>query len=402
MLILTPTEFNLAAPGPDAVLDWVRSPDGQLLGDHGSCTAALLPADEERVLVLPPRRVSWHRVACPKVGAARLRAALDGLLEERLLADTSGLHVALEPGGKAGQTLWVAACDRHWLRSWLQALDAAGHPITRIVPGLSPLRGGEDTSPLHWAHQQDGRVWLASATVHGVAGMPLPDEHTVATPALGDTESEARWWSEPAVAADAERALDRRFELVALPAWLLRCAASPWNLAQFDLRLSSGARRGQRLSQSLRSLRNAPAWRPARWGLAALSLSLLVGLNAQAWQERRTLAAKQRAISQTLQNTFPEVKLVMDAPLQMQREFVRLQQASGTLAAGDLEAVLAAIAEALPDATPGAIEFTSGDARLRGWNVPEPQLQAIAQALNRRGWQAGLEGDTLRVVPKAP
>lgn len=399
VLILTPTAFTHDAASPTSALDWVRSPNGQSLADHGCDTAALLPPDSDVVLVLPPRTVSWHRVALPRVAGARLRAALDGLLEERLLGDTAGLHFALEPGGRTGQTLWVAACDKAWLRSWLQVLEGAGRPVSRIVPAIAPLRPGDNPSAVHWAYQQKGQAWLASATAQGVAGLPLSDGVAAL---FTDGPEDTRWLTEPAVAAQAERCLDRRLDLVALPAWLLRCASSNWNLAQFDLSLSSGARRGQRLRQALRHVRSAPDWRPARWGLAALLLSLLAGLNAMAWLERGALAEKQQAMTRTLQASFPQVTLVMDAPLQMQRELVRLQQASGTLSAGDLEAVLAAVAAVAPDAAPGAIDFAAGDARLGGWNLPEPRLQALQRALTERGWLASLDGGALRVRPKAP
>ena len=60
----------------------------------------------------------------------------------------------------------------------------------------------------------------------------------------------------------------------------------------------------------------------------------LLGLNAAAWHERSLLAAKQESVQQTLQGSFPQVTLVLDAPVQMQRELARLQQASGALTPG--------------------------------------------------------------------
>ena len=156
------------------------------------------------------------------------------------------------------------------------------------------------------------------------------------------------------------------------------------------------------MRQSLRQFRSAPAWRPARWGLAALLLSLMGGLNAMAWMERSAMAAKQAAMTQALRETFPGENLVMDAPLQMRRGLARLQQASGTLSTSDLEAMLAAIAAAAPNAAPTALDFSAGDARLGAWNVPEPQLQSLQQALNERGWAASVEGGSLRIRPKAP
>ena len=98
MLILTPTAFSLSPATPTSALDWVRSPDGRLAAEHGSGAPSLLPVDNDVVLMLPPRAVSWHRVALPKVAAGRLRAALDGMLEDLLLNDgCTGLAV-LNPG----------------------------------------------------------------------------------------------------------------------------------------------------------------------------------------------------------------------------------------------------------------------------------------------------------------
>lgn len=427
VLILTPTDFTTAAASPTSVLDWARSPNGQLLADHGSCAAALLPADDDVVLVLPPRTVSWHRVALPKVAAARLRAALDGVLEDRLLNDPAELHFALEPGGRSGQTLWVAACDKAWLKSWLQALEGAGRPVSRIVPALWPTSagGGDRSETVHWAHDEGDGVWLSTANPLGVRSVPLRESSTSTFGHssygdstfgdLGPATSRAndqlpmasdptttRWFADPSITALAEHVCNQRFDLMAPSAWLLRCAQSDWNLAQFDLSLSSGARRNQRLRQSLRQFRSAPAWRPARWGLAALLLSLLGGINAMAWMERSAMAAKQEAMTQALRKTFPDETLVMDAPMQMRRALARLQQASGTLSTSDLEAMLAAVAAAAPAAAPTAVDFAAGDARLGAWNVPEPQLQTLQQALNERGWDASLEGSSLRIRPKAP
>ena len=408
VLILTPADFSVApASGPAAVLDWARSVNGEAVTDSGQSAASLLPRDDDVVLVLPPRVVSWHRMAVPKVGGARLRAVLDGLLEDRLLTDTAEMHFALEPGGRAGQTVWIAACERLWLRGWLGALEAAGRPVARIVPALWPLAPQGGTTPtLHWAHDEGNQAWLASASPLGVRCTPLADGgHSglgesalgvmpsvaggIAHEPLNADPSATRWLADPAVASLAERAWDQRFDLITQPDWLLQCAQSDWNLAQFDLSLSSGARRGARLRQTLRRLRSAPDWRPARWGLGALVAVQLLGLNLAAWSERSSLNAKQQAVTQTLQQTFPEVTLVLDAPVQMQRELSRLQQASGQLSGGDLEALLGALAQNTPHpgATPSSLNFTPGELRTGGWPRDEAGLSALQDTLARSGWR---------------
>ncbi len=434
MLIVTPSDFSAAPPaGPTALFDWTRSANGQQIGEHGQGAASLLPRDDDVVLVLPPRAVSWHRVALPKVAAARLRAALEGLLEDRLLDDTADLHLALEPGGRPGQTVWVAACQRAWLRGWLQTLEAAGRPVSRIVPALWPLVEYEAVgatpgnsrsfsldvpSTIHWAHHEGEQAWLGSASLLGVSCLPLRDPaagtagggvaqavvHALMPPGSelpGEPGEFDVWLADPGVAELAERVLQRRFELVARPAWLLRCAQSEWNLAQFDLSLSAGARRSQRLRRAIRQWRSAPAWRPARWGLAALLGAQLLGLNAAAWHERSALTAKQQAIQQTLQSTFPQVTLVLDAPVQMQRELARLQQASGALSPGDLESLLAAIDQASggEGLVPSAIEYTQGEGRFKGWRASEDQLRALQQSLERGGWRVRFDGNEVALRP---
>lgn len=416
MLILTPSAFSRSAATPTSGLDWVRSTDGVQVTEHGNGAPSLLPADTDVVFTLPPRAVSWHRVALPKVAAGRLRAALDGVLEDRLLVEPAELHFALEPDARPGQTLWVAACDKAWLKAWLQVLEAAGRPVSRIVPALwpTPDRGG-----VHWAHDTGDRVWLASASDLGVRCVPLRETGAsgfgdssfggvdladgLATGTTPDDTDDApgQWLADPSVIALAEQSCNRRFEVMPLAAWLVRSARSRWNLAQFDLSLSSGARRGQQLRQALRQWRTEPAWRPARWGLAALLLSLLGGLNAMAWMDRSSLRDKQQAASRLLQTTFPEVTVVLDAPAQMRRALVRLQQSSGTLSHDDLETMLAAVAMVAPDAAPGSIDFDTGSVRLGAWSVPPDRLGAVQQALRDQGWQASLEGGSLRIQPRA-
>ncbi|MEX1165462.1 MAG: type II secretion system protein GspL, partial [Hydrogenophaga sp.] len=278
MLILTPASFSLNnASGPAAAVDWASSANGQQVADHGSCPLSALPAQDEVVLVLPPQAVSWHAVTLPKVPAARLRAVLDGMLEERLLSDTSELHFALAPGSKAGQTVWVAVCHKAWLKGWIQALDNAGRAVTRIVPGIAPLADSAaegdavPASSVHWAHHQSGQAWLASANPQGAVCSPLAPNtvHALAGlgPAIASEDAPAQWLAEPSAAALAEQCLNQRFQLLTLPNWLLRTAQTPWNLAQFDLSLSNSARRGQRWRQTWREWRSAPAWKAARWGL---------------------------------------------------------------------------------------------------------------------------------------
>lgn len=418
MLILTPASFSLANPGgPAALVDWARTANGQQLLDQGSSPLSALPADDEVVLVLPPQAISWHKITWPKVPVSRQRTVLDGLLEERVLDDTTDLHFALSPGARAGQAVWVAACHKTWVKNWIQTLDNVGRPVTRMVPGLSPL--GSDPSvewpsgisAVHWAHHQGEQAWLASGHIDGVYLMPLRPSSAAALAALlPGNPSESKWLVEPAATAQAEECFDRRFELQTVATWLLRNAQSGWNLAQFDLSLSGSARRGQRLKQTLREWRSAPAWRPARWGLAALVAVQLIGVNALAWQERRQLQAKKTAINEQLKSTFPRVKLVLDAPVQMRRELNNLRQTSGQLSTSDLEAMLGGLAQANAAQAMDvrAVQFqidgpnNQGQAQFTNAGNVQANWASVQSALLRAGWEASLEENQITLRPKKP
>src|SRR5687768_16494073 len=83
---------------------YVVSREGRAASQHAAAPAALLPAPSgagsEVVLIAPVSALSWHRVELPKgIGprSPKLRQALDGLLEDRLLDEPENLHFALEP-----------------------------------------------------------------------------------------------------------------------------------------------------------------------------------------------------------------------------------------------------------------------------------------------------------------
>eukprot|EP01034_Spumella_vulgaris_P002238 gene2238-2913_t len=83
--------------------DYVLTPDGVQVGSAASAAAALLPqptgAGAEVVAVVPAQALSWHQVELPKGTSAaspRLRAVLEGLLEDRLLDEPGDLHFALQ------------------------------------------------------------------------------------------------------------------------------------------------------------------------------------------------------------------------------------------------------------------------------------------------------------------
>lgn len=384
-----------------AVYDYVLTPDGLTVGASSHVPLALLPPvgnSDEVVAVVPASQLSWHQVQLPKGtlgrrffqdgSTARLRTVLDGLLEDRLLDETTQLHLAIEPQPRAEAPVWVAVCDRAWLQAALHALEQAGRPASRIVPEFAPDTLA-DTLYVMGTPEDAHMVFTARG---GVAVWPL----TPASAALLNWPEAHELVAEPAVAALAEQIFKRNVTLQQGGAQRLQALASSWDLAQFDLVSSNRARRWKHLSALLRNLAQAPRWRAARVALLALVLVNLAGLNIWAWQEQARLNAQRTAIREVLTGTFPNVQVVVDAPVQMAREVTALQQASGAPSSRDLEAMLSAFGVvARADIAPAAIEFVAGELRLRGLKLTPEDTTALSFKLKPQGYQASTEGDSL-------
>ena len=305
LVVQIPPRQRLNASGPRAAVadlgvDYfhVTSPDGLLLGTQGQCAARQLPKATTIVAVLADADVSWHRIVLPKAPAARLRAALGGLLEEALLEDADDVHLALAPAALAGQPTWVAAVSRRWLRAELAALEKADVFVDRVVPTSWPddppighfaetevdPGGPAHGIALHWAHA-DG---VASVRLQGGLARAL-----VPNPPPPET----RWSATPGAVAAAEQWLGAPVRVMPTAQRLLQSARSLWNLRQFDL--ARRTRGGRALRDSARKL-FSPEWRALRYGVAALVIAQIVGLNLWAWHQRDQVASKQAAICPSL------------------------------------------------------------------------------------------------------
>ena len=386
-----------------ALYDYLLSPDGSSVGEQSRAPLALLPRVDsaaEVVALVAADKVSWHRVQLPKGslgrrffqdgGPARLRAVLEGLLEDQLLDETAQLHFAIEPGASADAPVWVAVCNRDWLRAGLQALEQAGRAVSRVVPEFAPDALGD---ALYVAGEPD-QAKLVFSHGGGVAVWPL----SKASVALLNGSDARSIVAEPAVATLAEQLFKRSVTLQQSGQRRLQATHSGWDLAQFDLANSSGARTRKRLSESLGSLLRAPRWRAARWAALSLLLVNLVGLNAWAWREHSRINAQRAAIADVLTATFPKVQVVVDAPVQMSKEVAALQRSSGAATARDMEVMLAAFGLAAgANATPTAIDFAAGELRLKGLRLKPEEIEAVAFKLKAQAYALSAEADSLVV-----
>lgn len=422
LIVYLPTTL----PGAAGEYPYAQTRDGEDVLAYGSANASTLPAGDggqDVVAVVPARALSWHQTELPKgtlgSGSTRVQAVLEGLLEDRLLDDAQQLHFALAPDAAPGKPVWVAACDKAWLQGVLAPLEAAGRPVSRIVPEFTPLtdRSGDAQDAALYAIGTPDEAWLVYRHTQGVTVLPLlqaaidqmlgqrrPLPGEVVNESAASVLAAGSVMTEPAVAALANPLFHDRAVLQQAPARWVQAAQSDWDLAQFDLANSGRQRAYKKFSGYGLELLNAPRWRAARLGLAGALLVNLVGLNAWAWKEQAGLAQRRSDIQAVLTQTFTQVKVVIDAPVQMAREVAQLRQMAGAASRSDLENLLTAVGSTLPpkgglDLT--QLEFTEGELRLKGPGLTAEKAQDLSTRLAGPGYAARMDGDRLLVTPQA-
>lgn len=383
----------------------VWTEDGSTVKRHLDAPINLLPQtpDAETVVVVPAAQLSWHRVEFPKGtldrsffqegNAPRLRAVVDGLLEDRLLDEPGQLHFSIQPQPRADGANWVAACNRAWLHGWVAALELAGRRVSRIVPELAPPPDESPEAIRLTAMGTAEQAQLVCSSPQGVVVLPLSHSGVALLAAGSNT---AAVLAEPAVTALAEQVFPGRVSLQTAAQRALAAAQSPWDLAQFDLLRTRSTRTRKQIAMLANDLMQSPRWKPARWAAVALVLANLAGLQAWAWKEQAALSAKRVAIREILTTTFPDVRVVVDAPLQMARALADLQRQSGAAASSDLETMLGTFQAIAPEiSAPVAIEFIAGELRMKLADASAPPLATAITRLQAQGYSAVVDGDRL-------
>jgi general secretion pathway protein L len=322
-----------------------------------------------------------------------LAAALEGLLEERMLEDPALSQVVYTPQGAAaaaqGQALTVLVCQKAWLRQALAPLQAQGLVVSRIVPEWSPRN---NAAPGLWVGGSPDQVQAVACDPHSAMVLPPPPWSSALYAAF--SHPEAQLLSAPAMADWVQQHFGRAPRMLSPAQRLWQAQQTDWDLAQGEW--AQGRRqRWARFAQELATnLWQAPRWRPARWGILALLVLNLAGLQWMAWQQRQHQAQLQKDMATLLTRSFPAVQVVVDAPLQMAREVQILRQAAGQTSAEGLEPLLAALGQALPTGQAvQALDFQTGQLRVKGLNLSDEEATQLQTRLQALGATARREGD---------
>ncbi len=384
---------------PDAPLPWCSlGTRGALLG-AGHATLATLPRAEVCELVIPAEAVLLTRARLPRAGKQKLRQLLAYAIEDRLVAEPDAVHVAAGPMLADGQTA-LAVVDKAWLaRVLARCHDTGLRPRSAWPETLLPALPADG-----WVMVWDGRGGFLRSGEH--AGMRLDGGSTTEPPAaLVLSLAEAR-----AAASLPHRLLLRLREGTPPPdleAWSHALGVAVelgigWAPLQHPDIVGGGI---DLLQGAFAPAGAARDWWPnLRLPLILAGLIALLQIGATTtewWRLSREQHQLQAAMEASFRKAFPDARVVVDAPLQMQRKLAELRGAAGQLSPTDFLPLLARTAAVLgldPHNQLQVVAYDNAQLSLE-LILPDP---AAADALAKRLLEAGLVSQLQNLSGAAP
>ncbi|WP_321923935.1 type II secretion system protein GspL [Burkholderia sp. BCC1998] len=409
----------------------------------GRAALALLPRANATVLIVAARDVLLLAATVPPLKGPKLRQALPNIVEDQLIQDPLGCHVALDPVALPDGGRVLAVVDRAWFRAICDAFTAAGHrhlsavPATRCLP--APRAPAAEAAPD--AHA-DGEATQADALTDAVEPPARP---TAVAAVLGVTTAVepvlVEAGAQPAAAgaprlefAVARGALGEGFAAPASrAAGTLAALAGGGDVELYELgepgaepRLASVGRADGPLLPGAQPLPfdafarralterfdlcqfefESQPWRFDRAtlkrlrvpiALAAATLGVaVIGMNLHWWKLSRERDALSAQITETLLSAFPKTTTVLDPPAQMQRQLDQLRLAAGELSPNDFLALSSGLSRSM-GALPlnGIASLDYHDRRLDVGFKPEVKVDPdFPQRLARNGLTGEVDSST--------
>jgi len=406
----------------------------------GRAALALLPRANATVLIVAARDVLLLAATVPPLKGPKLRQALPNIVEDQLIQDPLGCHIALDPVALPDGRRVLAVVDRAWFRAICDAFTAAGHrhlsavPATRCLP--APRAPAADAAPA------DGEATPADA-ITAAAEPPLRPTAVAAVLGLATTVEpvlvEAGALPASAGAPRLELAIARGAlgEGFAAPAsragGTLAALAGGGDVELYELgepgaepRLASVGRADGPLLPGAQPLSfdafarralterfdlcqfefESQPWRFDRAtvkrlrvpiALVAATLGVaVIGMNLHWWKLSRERDALSAQITETLLSAFPKTTTVLDPPAQMQRQLDQLRLAAGELSPNDFLALSSGLSRSM-GALPlnGIASLDYHDRRLDVGFKPEVKVDPdFPQRLARNGLSGEVDSST--------
>jgi general secretion pathway protein L len=363
-----------------------------------------LPRGTRVVLLVAAEDVSFTAADVPALSGLRLREALPNLVEDRTVGEVGSLHVALGQSDSSGRGRTLAVVDRAWLAAMQVHVVRAGHRVAAIVPeslAVPWLAGSWSIACVPGAatDADAARCWLRTGAQQSML-LPSDPASAVAIAAAlarpGPRPARLALYATPAVAsAAAGLAAAIGAALDVSPAtdggdpfatWLAGDGPDGGYGPALSLLAFDGGRTG------------ASRWSTWRTAAALVVVIVAVQIAGMQWEWaglRKEAGALRTASTGMLTTTFPDTRVVLDAPLQMSRGLATLRASSGRSDPADFSTMMAAagrIFAALPSNGLRGADYEGRVLKLRF----APGLATAPDERERFVAQAAQEGYTLR------
>ncbi|MGB9094257.1 MAG: type II secretion system protein GspL [Gallionella sp.] len=366
--------------------------------------ADVVARSQRVVVLLAASDVTLLRLQVPPLSAARLKAALPNLVEDRLISDASECIVVA--GGTHDGMRTIAVVQRAWLDMLANALISLGARHLSAIPAQLCLPypgepGGVTAAILDRNDTGENTVIDITLRLSEQEGIGLAI--TPATNQGGEAEKNR----------SAVQETIRTLCAVVPQAPVTLYVPQPWVRAYQEI-VNESVELGTRISITAdnwsRWIAGADAatldlmtglgkgtalkidWQPWRWPLALAAAVLLVNaaaLNVSWWKlksESRTLRA---AMIQIYKSAYPRESVIIDPVAQMQQKIAIAKHNSGQAAPDDFTAITAAFGQAWAAAAGksgaiAAIEYHDRSLSVRLKAADNPPTQQMREALAKR------------------
>ncbi|ORT83299.1 type II secretion system protein GspL [Burkholderia puraquae] len=404
----------------------------------GRAALALLPRANATVLIVAARDVLLLAATVPPLKGPKLRQALPNIIEDQLIQDPLGCHIALDPDALPDGRRVLAVVDRAWFRTICEAFTAAGHrhlsavPATRCLPAphATGAPAGSEAAAAAVAADAVEAPPARPTTVAAVLGLAASVEQVLveagAQPAAAGAPrlelAVARGALGEGFAAPASRAAgtlaalagggDVELYELGEPGAEPRLASvgradGPLLPGAAPLSFDTFARRALTEKFDLCQFEfESQPWRFDRATVKRLRVPLalvaatlgvaVIGMNLHWWKLSRERDALSAQITETLLSAFPKTTTVLDPPAQMQRQLDQLRLAAGELSPNDFLALSSGLSRSM-GALPlnGIASLDYHDRRLDVGFKPEVKVDPdFTQRLARNGLSGEVDSNT--------
>jgi general secretion pathway protein L len=370
----------LAELAPETPFEFETLDAQRVARSRGKAVVAALPKGMDCELVLHALDVVLMNVQLPRLSPARLARALPSIVEDRLAGEVERSHIVASPRDASGGAV-AAIVDRALLRRALEIFQRAGIAVATATPQPLAL----PIEPGTWRvrlREAQGSVRTGPYTGAGFAADRGPPV---------ELQLMLRQSTAPPTAIEVDGDCDLR-------AWA--------ETLDVDVRPTAPAVEAPAVMLDLLQhefSRGLVRWQPWR-ASAALGVMLvaaaLTGLNLHAWMLRGQQRAIRASMVRIVQESFPQVPVVLDPLAQMKRLVSDLRTGAGA-DGGEVFALAIALARVAEPDSVESMDYRDAVFTVRfrrDFAGTQAQRAALAERAARAGIVLSFSGEAARVA----